>query len=292
MGNALKIVAGLCVLALAVVDSVRQPHAVSLLVSLRYVLGALAGGLLIGGGWRGLHVRRDEREHAQFFHTKIQAAIRESDERGLRVKTVAARLAALEPLEGQLRERDRSLAQLSDEITRLRDLPTIVEERIVEIDRPVIIERVVEIDRPVIVEKVVEVDRPVVVAKVIEVDRPVIVEKTVLVSVPRPPAAPPARPVTARAARPRRAAGVPLKRPRRPRKRPADDLESIRGVGPKLARFLNDHGITQFRQVARWTDADIDRFEAELPRFKGRIRREGWVQSAAEQYRLKYGRDV
>ncbi len=280
MGNALKIFAGLCVFVLSAFDYAWQPHGAGLADSVRHLLGALIGGLLIGSGWRGLHVRRREREQAQFFHTKIQAAIRESDERGLRVKTVTARLATLEPLEGQLRERDRALAELNDEVARLRDLPPTIEERIIEIDRPVIIEKIVEIDRPVIVEKVVEVDRP------------VIVEKVVRISVTPPAAPPPPRPTAIRAVRPRRAQAAPLKRPRRPRKRLADDLELINGVGPKLAKFLNDHGVTQFRQVAHWTDADIDRFEAELPRFRGRIRREGWVQSAAEQYRLKYGHDV
>jgi predicted flap endonuclease-1-like 5' DNA nuclease len=238
--------------------------------NLWYLLGALAGGVLIGSGWRGTGARRRLREQAKFFHAKIEAAIRESDERGLRVKAVAARLAALEPLEGQLRaqvgELELSLARLEEENLALRLVPPTVLETIVEIDRPVVVEKVIEVDRPVIVEKVLQISVPT-------------------------PAAPPAKAAGARAARLRRASG-PVKRPRRARKRLADDLELIHGVGPKLARFLRDHGITQFRQVARWTAADIDRFEAELPRFRGRIRREGWVQSAAAQYRLKYGRDV
>ena len=61
-----------------------------------------------------------------------------------------------------------------------------------------------------------------------------------------------------------------------------DDLEQIRGVGPKLARRLREHGVTTFSQIAAWTDGEIDRFDAKLPEFKGRIRKEGWVESARE----------
>jgi predicted flap endonuclease-1-like 5' DNA nuclease len=68
-----------------------------------------------------------------------------------------------------------------------------------------------------------------------------------------------------------------------------DDLKSIRGVGPVLERMLNAHGVHQFRQVATWSDADIDFFDAQLERFHGRIRRENWVRSAIDQHFKKYG---
>ena len=61
-----------------------------------------------------------------------------------------------------------------------------------------------------------------------------------------------------------------------------DDLEQIRGVGPKLALSLREHGVTSFAQIAAWTDAEIDVFDAKLPAFKGRIRKENWVESARE----------
>ena len=68
-----------------------------------------------------------------------------------------------------------------------------------------------------------------------------------------------------------------------------DDLEQIRGVGPKLARRLRENGVTTFSQIAAWTDAEIDRFDAKLPEFKGRIRKESWVESARECEAHKHG---
>jgi len=43
------------------------------------------------------------------------------------------------------------------------------------------------------------------------------------------------------------------------------------------------------RQLAVWTDADIDQIDAKLERFHGRIRWEGWVDSAKEEHFKKYG---
>jgi predicted flap endonuclease-1-like 5' DNA nuclease len=60
----------------------------------------------------------------------------------------------------------------------------------------------------------------------------------------------------------------------------SDDLTRLKGVGPKLAAQLRDMGITRFAQIAAWDDADIDRVDAQLGRFQGRIRRDGWVEQA------------
>ncbi len=60
----------------------------------------------------------------------------------------------------------------------------------------------------------------------------------------------------------------------------SDDLTRLKGVGPKLAAQLGDMGIASFAQIAAWTDADIDRVDAQLGRFQGRIRRDGWVEQA------------
>lgn len=68
-----------------------------------------------------------------------------------------------------------------------------------------------------------------------------------------------------------------------------DNLEEIYGVGPKLATLLHGLGITRFKQIAQWSDADIDRVDAHLAEFQGRIRRENWVQSARECHFKKYG---
>ncbi|MXO74273.1 hypothetical protein GRI40_03425 [Altererythrobacter aerius] len=60
----------------------------------------------------------------------------------------------------------------------------------------------------------------------------------------------------------------------------SDDLTRIKGLGPKLAGTLNALGITRFDQIAGWSDADIDRIDAQLGRFQGRIRRDDWTGQA------------
>lgn len=59
----------------------------------------------------------------------------------------------------------------------------------------------------------------------------------------------------------------------------ADDLKRISGVGPKLEQVLNGRGIKRFADIAAWSDADIERIDAELG-FDGRIRRDDWVGQA------------
>lgn len=60
----------------------------------------------------------------------------------------------------------------------------------------------------------------------------------------------------------------------------ADDLTKLKGVGPKLAAQLNALGVTSFAQIAGWSEADIDRVDDQLGRFKGRIRRDDWIGQA------------
>lgn len=60
----------------------------------------------------------------------------------------------------------------------------------------------------------------------------------------------------------------------------ADDLTRLKGVGPKLAATLREMGIHSFAQIAGWSEADIDRVDAQLGRFQGRIRRDNWVEQA------------
>lgn len=59
-----------------------------------------------------------------------------------------------------------------------------------------------------------------------------------------------------------------------------DDLTRIKGVGPKLRDVLVSLGVTRFDQIAGWSDEDIDRIDARLGRFEGRIRRDNWVEQA------------
>jgi predicted flap endonuclease-1-like 5' DNA nuclease len=60
----------------------------------------------------------------------------------------------------------------------------------------------------------------------------------------------------------------------------SDDLGRIKGVGPKLVAILNELGITSFDQIATWDHAAIERIDAQLGRFEGRIRRDDWVEQA------------
>lgn len=57
-----------------------------------------------------------------------------------------------------------------------------------------------------------------------------------------------------------------------------DDLLLIKGVGPKLVTLLHQLGVTRFAEIAGWSDADIDRVDAQLGTFAGRIRRDNWVE--------------
>lgn len=59
-----------------------------------------------------------------------------------------------------------------------------------------------------------------------------------------------------------------------------DDLTRLKGLGPKAATTLTAIGVTTFAQMAAWNDADIDAIDAQLGAFKGRIRRDRWVEQA------------
>ncbi len=60
-----------------------------------------------------------------------------------------------------------------------------------------------------------------------------------------------------------------------------DDLTKIKGIGQVLKGKLNRLGITTFKQIAEFTEADIERVNAELD-FPGRIERERWVEQARD----------
>ncbi|MEO8849220.1 MAG: hypothetical protein ABI440_11420 [Casimicrobiaceae bacterium] len=68
-----------------------------------------------------------------------------------------------------------------------------------------------------------------------------------------------------------------------------DDLKLIVGVGPVLERLLQRMGIGSYRQIARWSEHEINHFDAQLPEFRGRIRRDGWVTQARALHQSKYG---
>lgn len=65
-----------------------------------------------------------------------------------------------------------------------------------------------------------------------------------------------------------------------PTKTGPDNLQLLKGVGPKLAVLLNGLGVTSFQQIADWTDADIARVDPQLGTFQGRIARDNIVDQA------------
>ena len=60
-----------------------------------------------------------------------------------------------------------------------------------------------------------------------------------------------------------------------------DDIKLIGGVGPALEKKLAGAGITSLTQIAKWTKADVAKFDEELD-FKGRIERDEWVAQAKD----------
>jgi len=60
----------------------------------------------------------------------------------------------------------------------------------------------------------------------------------------------------------------------------SDNLQLLKGVGPKMVGLLNGLGVTSFRQIADWTDADVARIDPQLGAFQGRIARDNIVDQA------------
>ena len=60
----------------------------------------------------------------------------------------------------------------------------------------------------------------------------------------------------------------------------ADDLTKIKGLGPRLAVLLHSLGVTSYAQIAGWSETEIDRIDAQLGSFAGRIRRDNWLEQA------------
>ena len=60
----------------------------------------------------------------------------------------------------------------------------------------------------------------------------------------------------------------------------ADNLQLLKGVGPKMVALLNGLGVTSFRQIADWTAADVAAIDPQLGAFQGRIARDDIVDQA------------
>jgi len=58
-----------------------------------------------------------------------------------------------------------------------------------------------------------------------------------------------------------------------------DDLQQIKGIGPKLETLLQDYGVYQFQQIAQFSPAEVAWLDERL-NFKGRISRDDWIEQA------------
>ena len=66
-----------------------------------------------------------------------------------------------------------------------------------------------------------------------------------------------------------------------PRKRGADNLKLMSGVGPKLEDALNGLGIYHFDQISKWSDAEVEWVDKHL-KLNGRLRRDNWMEQATK----------
>lgn len=61
---------------------------------------------------------------------------------------------------------------------------------------------------------------------------------------------------------------------------PPDDLQRLKGVGPKFAEILNERGIIRFEQLARLGPDEVQRLESTLGPFRGRLTRDRVTEQA------------
>jgi predicted flap endonuclease-1-like 5' DNA nuclease len=61
---------------------------------------------------------------------------------------------------------------------------------------------------------------------------------------------------------------------------PPDNLQRLKGVGPKLAAQLNEFGITRFDQLAGLTGNEVALLDKKMGAFEGRIARDRLVEQA------------
>ena len=61
---------------------------------------------------------------------------------------------------------------------------------------------------------------------------------------------------------------------------PPDDLQRLKGVGPKFAQLLNQRGIIRFEQLARLTQDEVERLDSSLGPFRGRLHRDRVTEQA------------
>ena len=61
---------------------------------------------------------------------------------------------------------------------------------------------------------------------------------------------------------------------------PPDDLQRLKGVGPKLAAILNERGLIRFDQIASLSAGQVEALDEGLGAFRGRLARDKIVEQA------------
>ena len=61
---------------------------------------------------------------------------------------------------------------------------------------------------------------------------------------------------------------------------PPDNLQCLKGVGPKFAQTLNARGILRYDQLAQMTPAEVELLDGQLGPFRGRLQRDRVVEQA------------
>lgn len=73
---------------------------------------------------------------------------------------------------------------------------------------------------------------------------------------------------------------APVRRRLDGEKMPADDFVLLKGVGPKLADALHGLGFNRFEQLAQLSSTELERIDAQLGAFRGRLERDRIVEQA------------
>lgn len=75
-----------------------------------------------------------------------------------------------------------------------------------------------------------------------------------------------------------------------------DDLQTLKGVGPKFAAMLAERGIVRFDQLSRLSPGQVETLDAEMGPFRGRFARDRIIEQAdylargdLDGYRAKFG---
>lgn len=78
---------------------------------------------------------------------------------------------------------------------------------------------------------------------------------------------------------------------------PPDDLQLLKGVGPKLAAMLGERGIIRFDQLAKLSAGQVEALDESLGAFRGRLKRDRVVEQAdylargdREGYEARFGK--